>query len=178
MLEKKLYLLLLSLVAVVLLIAIPKISLAGENVSNITENLKNVQIPVNQQVNISGMNENGTRIGFVNVGPYAGWDYAYIRENDASNKFVFEKGSTNTTFKVKAVSPNWSGFDYFNISNRGYIYLDKKENAREFTIQTQKTGNFKLIDANTGQEVGIYRWGGYDYLTIGSGTTLILWLTY
>lgn len=178
MLGNKLNLLLLSLIAIVFLIISPEVNLADDNVTNSTENLKNIQIPVEQEATISGMDENGIRIGFVNVGPFAGWDYAYIRENDASNKFVFEKGSTNRTFKIRAASPNWGGFDYFNISRRGYIYLDRKENAREFTIQNQQAGNFKLIDANTGQEVGIYRWGRYDYLTIGPGTKIAFWLTF
>lgn len=167
---------LVSLIATFVMIS-PKTALAAEK-NDLSSAMNRSQIPINRPLSMSGMDENGVRRGFVNVGPFANWDYAYLRLNNNSNRFIFERGSSNTRFRIRVQSPNWRNFDYFNISNRGYVYLDRRENAREFTVQAQDNGGFKIFTANNGQEVGIFRWAGSYYLTIGSRTIPMNWLIF
>lgn len=140
--------------------------------------LVNREIPLNTPLSISGMDQNGTRRGFVNVGPFASWDYAYLRLNDNSHRFIFEQGSSNMLFRIRAQLPNWGTHNYFNISQRGYVYLDRRENAREFIIEAQASGGFKFFDAQTRQELGIFSWEGFYYVTTGTGTIPINWLVF
>ena len=67
---------------------------------------------------------------------------------------------------------------YFIISNRSYIYLDRKENAKEFSVSKLPPTNnlyydtFRVTDLSTGQSLGIYN----NYITIGSGTIPRNWI--
>lgn len=57
---------------------------------------------------------------------------------------------------------------YFNISNRGYVYLDRKENAKEFSVSKLPPTNnlyydtFRVTDLSISQSLEIYN----DYITI------------
>lgn len=152
-----------------------------EEVSNTLDS--RVSAPLNTRVIIRGWDDNIRPAGGMRVGPYAGWDYAYMASN--VQRFYLEPTSNNNVV-IRAESPNWNNYNYFNISNRGYIYLDKRANAREFSVKYLNTsvglGNlnsnmslYSIRDVRTNQMLGSYRWGGYDYVTIGSGTKYLYW---
>lgn len=119
---------------------------------------------------------------YLNLTKYAGWLYPTMDFEREKNKdqVVFEKSENGVLIRSLFTGID-SKYIYFNISNRGYIYLDKKENAREFIIgelphpDSLYTPVVALFDAQTRQGVGTYRKGGINYITIGPGTVLKNW---
>ena len=144
---------------------IGKHNLAGTEKNSALEK----QISFNTPVFMEGVDFENQSMGFLNLVPHFGWDYPSLGSFNESQQIVLEKA--NNGVYIRALNPRTSDFNYFNISNRGYVYLDRKSNAREFRIiDTYPRGTFRLVDIQTGSAVGKYSSGGIDYLTIYLGT--------
>lgn len=129
----------------------------------------NQQVPMNTPLFMEGKNPTGESVGFLNLTPYVGWDYPSIGGFNGRQEVMFEQSRNGVI--IRALNPRSANYNYFNISNRGYIYLDRRENAKEFHILNNFSGNtVNLQEIQSRQNVGTYHSRGVEYLTIGANT--------
>ncbi|MGL9768960.1 hypothetical protein [Enterococcus sp. DIV0806c] len=146
-----------------------------ENTSSITD------VPINTPRVMSSVNTNNdfNSMLYLNQTKSAGWYYPTMQKQREPwyDQIVFEKSPRGLYIRVLHSKENDDKL-YFNISNRGYVYLDRKENAREFSVTKLPSTNnlnydtFRITDLSTGQSLGIYN----NYITIGSGTIRRNWI--
>ncbi len=148
----------------------------------LTENTNLIaDIPINNPRIMASVNTNNDyhSMLFLNQTRYAGWYYPTMQEQREQwyDQIVFEKSPRGVYIRVLQSKGNNNRL-YFNISNRGYVYLDIKENAREFSVtKLPPTSNlyydtYRVTDLSTNQSLGIYN----NYITIGSGTIPRNWI--
>ena len=153
----------------------PKVQAAEINASSITD------VPINTPRIMSSVNTSNdfNSMLYLNQTKYAGWYYPTMQNQREPwyDQIVFEKSPRGVYIRVLQSKENNNRL-YFNISNRGYVYLDRKENAREFSVSKLPPTNnlhydtFRVTDLSTGQSLGIYN----NYITIGSGTIPRNWI--
>ncbi|MHA6124510.1 hypothetical protein [Enterococcus mundtii] len=146
-----------------------------ESTSSITD------VPINTPRLMLSVNTNNdfNSMLYLNQTKYAGWYYPTMQTQREPwyDQIVFEKSPRGVYIRVLQSKENDNKL-YFNISNRGYVYLDRRENAREFSVtKLPPTNNlyydtFRVTDLSTGQSLGIYN----NYITIGSGTIPRNWI--
>lgn len=91
------------------------------------------------------------------------WEYAML--GSKSDGVYLEKVSgTGSYYKIKSANPIFKGYDYFTVSNRGYIYLSKKSDASTFLINEKASGLSTF--SHNGSPVNTYG----DYITVGNAT--------
>lgn len=119
---------------------------------------------------------------YLNLTRHAGWLYPTMDSNRVPNtdQVVFERSQNGVLIRSAYTGVDFK-YVYFNISKRGYIYLDQKEHAKEFIIgelpqpDSLNTPVVALFDEQTRQGVGTFRSSRTDYITIGPGTVLKNW---
>lgn len=138
-------------------------------------------VPLNRPRLMSSVNTNNdfNSMLYLNQTKYAGWYYPMMQNQREPlyDQIIFEKSPRGVYIRVME-SKGYHDRVYFNISRRGYVYLDRKENAREFSVTKLPPSNnlfhdtFRVTDIRTGQPLGIYN----SYITIGSGTIPRNWI--
>lgn len=119
---------------------------------------------------------------YLSLTRHVGWLYPTMGSNREphTDQVIFERSQNGVLIRSAYTGIDFK-YVYFNISNRGYVYLDQKENAREFIIgelpqpDSLHSPVVALFDAQTRQGVGTFRSSGTNYITIGSGTVLKNW---
>ncbi|WP_301359854.1 hypothetical protein [Enterococcus spodopteracolus] len=171
--------------SLVCLLGFLSIGLLGSKVQAdaiLPENTNSIMdVPINTPRLMSSVNTNNDfdSMLYLNQTKYAGWYYPTMQKQREQwyDQIVFEKSPRGVYIRVLQSKENNNRL-YFNISNRGYVYLDRKENAREFSVtKLPPTNNlyydtFRVTDLSTGQSLGIYN----NYITIGSGTIPRNWI--
>lgn len=153
----------------------PKVQGAEINSSSITD----VPLGIPHRMASVNVNNDFNSILHLNQTNYFGWYYTTMQKQAEAtyDQIVFEKSPRGVYIRVQNSKGN-NTRSYFNISNRGYVYLDRKENAREFSVSKLPPSNnlhhdtYRITDLSTGQALGIYRdfISNLDYITIGYGT--------
>lgn len=119
---------------------------------------------------------------YLSLTKYAGLLYPVMDSNRKpdTDSVVFERSKNGVLIRSAYTGLDYK-YVYFNISKRGYIYLDKKENAKEFIIgelpqpDSLYSPVVALFDAQTRQGLGTFRSSGTNYITIGPGKVLKNW---
>ncbi|MFS0934696.1 hypothetical protein ACFDAA_19255 [Enterococcus casseliflavus] len=149
----------------------------GHSVNNIPAS----DVPINIPKLLSSVNTTNEvhSMLYLNQTKYAGWIYPTMQSQREPwyDQIVFEESPRGVYLRVLESKAD-DEYVYFNISNRGYVYLDQKANAREFSVtklppsDTFFYDTYRLLDLQTGEPLGIYN----GYITIGSGTIPQHWI--
>lgn len=113
-----------------------------------------------------------------------GWDYVlakpsmippFFDKSDTKDSiwlsyFYIEPAGSNK-FYIRSEKYNSNGYNYLNVSDRGYFYLDQKSRAVKFDFSQIEGTTYSIYESNSGSKLGIYS----SYLTIGSGTEILNW---
>ncbi|MGX7246028.1 hypothetical protein ACWOC1_14445 [Enterococcus quebecensis] len=95
------------------------------------------------------------------------WEYAVL---GTSSDGVYLEHKGLNIYTIRSANPYTKGYDYWNFSSRGYIYLDKKSNATPFVINKRSDGYFYIF--HNGVPLNTFFWGGgiLSYITLGEAS--------
>lgn len=129
-------------------------------------------IPTNKNVRIEAYSTNFRYKGTIGVKKELGWDYMTLANKNFG--MVLESIGADQ-YRIKANNPNSAKYNYWTISDRGYIYLHKKEQAQTFRI-TERSDGYCYILKNE-RPITTHWWNGDDYVIAGSNGSYsdILW---
>ncbi|MBO0439645.1 hypothetical protein [Candidatus Enterococcus ikei] len=99
------------------------------------------------------------------------WEYATLGSK-SEGVYLEKEPGTISYYKIRSANPIFKDYNYFTVSNRGYIYLSKKSDAASFMISEQETGLSNVY--HNGSPVNTYG----DYITVGkaTGSDKTIWL--
>lgn len=124
--------------------------------------------PTGKKVKMSAYTMNGDFKGnFRKTLEVGNWEYAVL---GTSSDGVYLDHEGLNIYTIRSANPYTSGYDYWNFSTRGYIYLDTKSNAKRFIIVDKGDGYYKIF--HNGIPINTYFWGGgiLSYISVGEAS--------